>query len=86
VAQGGVLQHTGHEQLMVQTLSQPRGESAKWSPRSRAEEAFLGICERAYSVDPDRTYNELTDMGLRNLASQLKVSYQLGQLETPESR
>lgn len=52
-----------------------------WSPSTKRGEALLRICERAFLVDPDRTYNDLVDMGNPALAVQLRVDHQTGRLD-----
>ena len=51
-----------------------------WSPSTKRGEALLRICERAFLADPDRTYNDLVDMGNPALAVQLRVDHQTGRL------
>ncbi len=44
------------------------------------DRSFLNIVERAYLVEPERTEGDLLALGLRGLASSLKIDLQSGRL------
>ena len=58
---------------------------AVWNPQTKEEEVFFRICERSYCSDPERTFSDLNELGLRTLASQLRIEHELGQLRPQEA-